>query len=721
VTRAPVPPSARDSRSASAGRSGGLPAAPGSLAVGSSLDLRSPLRVLAGVGPRIAAQLAAAGVGSVGDLLWLLPRTYEDRRAAVAVASVREGEAVLLRGRLNGVRVRRAGRRVLVEATLADPSGTLAVTWFGQPWLAEKLEAVAGVEVVLHGRVQSVRGRKVLSHPEWAPAGPEGGEGIVPVYTELAGIGSARIRGWVGEALARLDLERFLPDDVPAALRERHGLPPLAAALRQLHQPTPEMDHGQLCEGETPAHHRLVYGELLPLQVELATRAAEQRRRAKPHRYRIDDAVRERAREALPFKLTAAQKRVVRELVGELGGQAPMRRLLQGDVGSGKTVVAALLMLIAAESGLQAAFLAPTELLAEQHFATLNRLLGPRLPVALLAGGRGSDVERRALARGDLPLVVGTQALLEERVQFRRLALVVIDEQHRFGVRQRELLEEKGEVPDLLVMSATPIPRSLALSIYGDLDVSLLDELPPGRQPVATRLVPASARREVYSALRRELEAGGQAYVVFPAIGEPGDEAGEPSLHGLGERLRQTFSDVPTATLHGQLPAAERATVMEAFRRGEVRLLLATTVIEVGVDVPTANAMVIEGAERFGLAQLHQLRGRVGRGSAPAWCAAVQAARTADGGQRLEAFARLADGFALAEEDLRLRGPGELLGERQAGMPGLRFARLPHDHRWLLAAWRDAREMVAAGSPAPATAGPVEPGTATRQRRGGER
>jgi ATP-dependent DNA helicase RecG len=661
------------------------------------LDLRSPLRVLAGVGPRTAAALAAAGLATVGDLLWHLPRDYEDRRACVPLVGVREGDTVLVRGRLDGLRARRARRRLLVEGTLRDGAGgALAVTWFGQGWLLDRLQAAS--EVTLHGTVRRVGRRLTLSHPEWAPAAASADAvGLVPVYPEVGGLASPRLRAWIAEALARIDLERHLPEELPVSLRVRHDLPVLADAVRTLHRPPPATDLAALTQWRSPWHARLIYGELLAQQRELARRAAAARRTVKPHAYRVDERARERARQALPFRLTAAQKRVVRELVGELGRPAPMRRLLQGDVGSGKTVVAALLLLIAAGSDLQAAFLAPTELLAEQHFLPLDRLLGRHFPLALLAGGRGSPAERKAIARGQVPLVVGTQALLEEGVAFQRLALVVIDEQHRFGVRQRDALADKGQCPDLLVMSATPIPRSLALAAYGDLDLTVIDELPPGRQPAATQVAPAAARRSVYERLRREVAAGGQAYVVFPSIGSATDPLAEASLLGLGGRLRAELAEVPSAVLHGQLPRGEREAVMEAFRDGRLKVVFATTVIEVGVDVPAATAMVIEGAERFGLAQLHQLRGRVGRGARPAWCVAVHGAAGEPARQRLRAFSRLADGFALAEEDLRQRGPGELLGERQAGLPALRFASLPRDHEWLLQAWRDARELAGAG------------------------
>ncbi|HEV8240902.1 MAG TPA: ATP-dependent DNA helicase RecG [Thermoanaerobaculia bacterium] len=661
-----------------------------SVVVGSPLDLRSPLRALPGIGPKKAAMLAEAGIATVGDLLWHLPRTYEDRRETTTVRAAAAGMTVQLRGRLESVRLRRAGRRVIVEATLRDATGALPVTWFGQPWLVDKLGGDS--EVVLYGRVQRAGRRVVLAHPEWRAASDETG-GVVPVYPDLGGLTGSQLRVWVAAALPRLDLDRLLPETLPPVLLRRHHLPPLAAALRFLHAPPANGDVAALAAGETPAHHRLVYGELLAQQRELAARAAAQRAVSKPHRYRVDDAVRARAREVLPFKLTAAQKRVLGELAADLQRPRPMRRLLQGDVGSGKTVIAAMLLLIAAESRLQAAFLAPTELLAEQHFLTLSRLLGRHYPLALFAGGRATDADRRAVARGQVPLVVGTQALLERNVRFQHLALVVIDEQHRFGVRQRQALQAKGARPDLLVMSATPIPRSLALAAHGDLDVAVLDELPAGRQPIATTVLPAARRREAYERLRAELANGGQGYVVFPAIGEAGDSPREPSLAGLGARLRASFPKMPTAVLHGQLPVAEREAVMDSFRRGDVRLLLATTVIEVGVDVPAATAMIIEGAERFGLAQLHQLRGRVGRGAKPSWCIAVHGPAGEIGARRLAAFASTCDGFVIAEEDLRLRGPGELLGERQAGAQPFRFAELPRHHDWLVRAWTDAREL----------------------------
>ncbi|HZI63702.1 MAG TPA: ATP-dependent DNA helicase RecG, partial [Thermoanaerobaculia bacterium] len=415
---------------------------------------------------------------------------------------------------------------------------------------------------------------------------------------------------------------------------------------------------------------------------------------AKGHAYAIDDRVRAVARAVLPFKLTEAQKRVLREIADDLRGPYPMLRLLQGDVGSGKTIVAALALVLAIESGLQGAFMAPTELLAEQHFGNLQRLLGSRYRVALFTGSVGpSALDRRALARGDVQLAVGTHALIQEGVEFRRLGLAVIDEQHRFGVLQRQTLQRKGERPDVLVMTATPIPRSLALTAYGDLEMSLLDEMPPGRTPVATEVLPSSARRAVYERLRAELEAGAQAYVVFPLIDES-DQVNAASLAAAGEKVRAFLGRFPSAVLHGRLAAPEREAIMRSFVRGEIRVLVATTVIEVGVDVPAATWMVIESAERFGLAQLHQLRGRVGRGPRPSRCVALHGRPSEEAEKRLEVFAASTDGFRIAEADLQIRGPGDLLGTRQAGIPTFRAADLVADREWLERARLDAQELL---------------------------
>jgi ATP-dependent DNA helicase RecG len=370
-----------------------------------------------------------------------------------------------------------------------------------------------------------------------------------------------------------------------------------------------------------------------------------------------------------------------------------MHRLLQGDVGSGKTAVAALALALALESGFQGAFMAPTELLAEQHFASLRRLLGNRWPIALLTSGTVSAALRKQIASGEAQLVVGTHALIQEGIEIPALGLAVIDEQHRFGVAQRELLRRKGDRPDVLVMTATPIPRSLALTAYGDLPVSTLDELPPGRSPVRTEVVPVRVRPQIYRRLREAVEAGARAYVVAPLIDES-DRAGTASLAEVEGRVREALAGFPIAVLHGRMPAAERERTMRAFAAGEVRALVATTVIEVGVDVPEATWMVIESAERFGLAQLHQLRGRVGRGSGESVCIAIHGRLAAAGKERLAVFAATQDGFEIAERDLALRGPGDVLGTRQAGLPPLRVARLPEDWDWLVKARDDAREML---------------------------
>jgi len=658
-------------------------------------DRSTPVRFLRGVGPERARSLEAAGFSTAGDLLDHLPSRYEDRRRVVAPDEVDGPGTWTVAGEVVEARAIRTRRRnfVIVRARAVESGKALPVVWFNQPYLLQRLQS--GGRFLLHGNVRGADlGSLELVNPSLVPIADEAGEGtIVPIYPSLAGLGPALTRRLVAAAVATLD--RDPPEDpLPAELRRRYGLPGLAEALDVLHRPGVDADVAALDRGASPAHFRLAYGELLELQLELALLRARQVSEPKGHAYRIDDEVRGAAREVLPFPLTGAQKRVLREIVADLKRPEPMLRLLQGDVGSGKTIVAALALLIAIESGLQGAFMAPTELLAEQQYESLRRLLGERCRVALLTGSaeRAED-SRRDLASGEIELAVGTHALVQRSVAFRRLGLAVVDEQHRFGVEQRRLLQGKGDRPDVLVMTATPIPRSLALTVYGDLEVSLLDELPPGRRPVTTEVVPISERRAVYKRLREELQAGAQAYVVVPLI-EESDEITAASLERLGEKVREFLAGHASAVLHGRLAVAERERIMADFVAGRTRVLIATTVVEVGVDVPAATWMVIESAERFGLAQLHQLRGRVGRSERPSTCVAIHGRLSENGEQRLSTFASTTDGFAIAEADLRLRGPGDLLGTRQSGLPKLRVADLLAHREWVERARSDARELI---------------------------
>ncbi len=646
-----------------------------------------------------------------------LPFRYEDRRAISSIAEVLgrpPGEARFVGvvgriERLSSVFVRKRGLS-LVRGVVRDDSGELPVVWFNRPFLARQI--TPGALYLLWGGLQPARPASSEGKGEKTSASADGpalqllnpsceradkaihGARIAPIYPAIAEFSTVVLRRLLDAALERLDLSAT-PEHLPEPLRARHGLPPIGPALRYLHRPPDEADPSTLAARRTPAQLRLIYGELLAFQLEIARFRALATRAGRVNRYRIDPKVRAAARAILPFRLTAAQKRALGEIAEDLKGPHPMLRLLQGDVGSGKTIVAALALAIAAENGLQGAFMAPTELLAEQHFASLSRLLGDRYRVGLVTASAPDPAARRqALAKGEIQIAVGTHALIQEGIRFARLGLAVVDEQHRFGVAQRRLLQSKGERPDLLVMTATPIPRSLTLAIYGDLDLSVLDELPPGRSPIATEVVSAARRKGVYARLGRDLAAGARGYVVFPLI-EESEEVDAGSVAELGALIREQFPDVPSAALHGRLPAAEREAILRSFAEGSIRLLVATTVIEVGIDVPQASWMVIESAERFGLAQLHQLRGRVGRGSTPSRCVAIHGRLSEEGRRRLEVFAETTDGFRIAEADLAIRGPGELLGTRQSGVPLFRVADLLADEEWLAKARDDARELLA--------------------------
>jgi ATP-dependent DNA helicase RecG len=685
------------------------------------LALDTPLRFVRGVGPARAEALAEAGFETLGDLLRHLPFRYEDRRRVARLAEIRAPGTYTVRARVGGVRAIRTRRRgfTIVRGLADDGSAAMVVTWFNQPYLATQLKPDR--EYWLHGQVRNGRGGLELLNPSWEAAEAEVDAGVhaarvVPVYSSVGKLGPASLRRILATALGALPPGSAPLEVLPPEIVARYAFPPFATALRFAHQPPPDSDVEALNDRRGSFQARLIYGELLELQLELALLRARQVREPKAHSYRIDDRVRAVAREVLPFALTGAQKRVLREIADDLRSPFPMLRLLQGDVGSGKTIVAALALILAIESGLQGAFMAPTELLAEQHFGNLQRLLGSRYRIALLTRSAGeSRVDRRALARGEAHLAVGTHALIQERVEFHRLGLAVVDEQHRFGVDHRKALQRKGDRPDMLVMTATPIPRTLALTVYGDLEGSVLDEMPPGRSPIATEVVPEERRAEVYARLREELGRGGRAYVVFPLI-EESDQVRAASVEAMGERVRSFLRGHPSAVLHGRMAASERERVMGAFGRGEIQVLVSTTVIEVGVDVPEATWMVIESAERFGLAQLHQLRGRVGRGGRASRCIAIHGRLSSDGEARLRIFGETLDGFRIAEADLAIRGPGDLLGTRQSGLPIFRVANLALDREWLERARADAREILPRlGEPAfAALAARVEPRARSR-------
>ncbi len=661
------------------------------------LEIDSPLAELRGIGPARARALGAVGFRTVRDLLYHVPFRYEDRRCLTSIGDVGDEGSYSLTARiqdLKRVRLRRRGMS-LVRGWLEDETGRLPAVWFNRPYLVQQVQDEE--EYLLHGRV-----RRQKSHLEMVNASCEpvsqallGGR-IVAVYGSVGGLGPALLRRLLRTALDELPLES-LPDDIPTSLRRRHDLPPWGEALVRVHRPEDSADVEQLNERRSPAHRRLIYGEFLELQAELGLLRSLETRDEKRHRYTGGKRAHVEVQENLPFHLTGAQQRALDEILADLESPFPMLRLLQGDVGSGKTIVAVLALIVAMRNGFQGAFMAPTELLAAQHFRTLSRLLAPSFRLSLVTGSASRPEEvRRGLADGRIQLAVGTHALIQEGVAFDRLALVVVDEQHRFGVAQRQVLQDKGHRPDLLVMTATPIPRSLALTVYGDLSLSIIDELPPGRGEVTTRVVPQDRRDNVYGWLGDRLAEGGQAYLVFPMI-DDSSQISCTSVSVQGEAARKVLGRWRSEVLHGRVDSRERERIMESFGAGETRLLVATSIIEVGVDVPQATVMVIDSAERFGLAQLHQLRGRVGRGAKRSFCVALHGKLSEEAEERLAVFGATTDGFRIAEADLEIRGPGDLLGTRQAGEPLFRVANIVTDRDWLEKARIDARGLLEAG------------------------
>lgn len=671
-----------------------------------SAALQQPLAVLPGVGRPTARRLAELGLRTVGDLIAHYPRRYADYRERKLMRELRVGEEATVRGCVESVRGERTARRgiPIVRAVVRDESGVVEAVWFNQRYLLNLLHA--GVWLSLRGTYRPQGGRPsfaVRSHEILAEgAGGVHTEGIVPVYPASEQVSARLLR----ELLRGLrPLMRGLPDPLPAALRVRERLPSHADAVLAAHLPAD-------LAAARAARDRLVLEELLLLQLGLQLRKAEQQARVSAPSLPPPGELTAAFLANLPFTLTEHQLNAVAELDSDMAQTRPMRRLLQGDVGSGKTVVALYALVRAAEAGLQGALVAPTETLARQHASTAARLVGPLVATEVLTAALTAKERRDALARiagGQARLVIGTHAVLQEDVRFADLGVLVVDEQHRFGVEQRDALvrraEREGRAPHILHMTATPIPRTLALTVYGDLDVTTIAGAPAGRQEVVTRLVDESRREQGYDFVRRQIARGGQVYVVCPAIEET-DAFDAATALAEAERLRAgPFREQRVAVVHGQMKPAERDAVMAAFHAGTVDVLVTTSLVEVGIDVSRATVMIIEGAERFGLAQLHQLRGRVGRGAARSYCLLFSQAEAGPARERLEALLATTDGFALAERDLELRGEGQVLGARQAGAPDLKLARLTRDREALLRARRLALEILAAD---PGLATPVD-------------
>jgi len=716
------------------------------------LEPSTPVQYVKGIGPRLAEILVAKGIATVDDLLHYLPFRYEDRLNPRSVAELRAGEMATVIAEVRNSGLFRTRRMPIFQLTVGQGRTKLKCIWFNAAYLQDRFQA--GQMVALYGKVEEDRdGQLQIMQPQFEILGDINEEGgadeaekkaaasleigrIVPIY-ESTGQGKLTPR-WF-RRIIRWTLENLnpnLPDPIPAAVRAHLSLVSPREGWWKVHWPDAGESFSDLQSSRTAAHIRLIFDELFFIELGLELKRREQKAQT-GIAFRLDGGVREAIKKILPFHPTAAQKRVLKEIATGMQTPCPMRRLLQGDVGSGKTIVAFQAAIIAIENGYQVALMAPTEILAQQHYFSARQILeraGYR--IVLLTGSLEQDRKRdvrRHIAQGNAQLVIGTHALIQDRVEFENLGLVVVDEQHRFGVMQRLKLMKKSDEarvvtglrpalpgeevrqdeaeprhhtnsksdpePDVLVMTATPIPRTLALTLYGDLDVSVLDELPPGRTPVVTRSLPDERAPEVWDFVRKQISAGHQAYVVYPVIEEnpaKKDDREVKAAEQMHRQLREKiFPNLHVGLLHGRLDADEKEHVMREFQQGKIEILVATTVIEVGVDVPNATVMVIEHADRFGLAQLHQLRGRIGRGAAKSYCVLMRGGKVSEEGERrLDAMVRSNDGFQIAELDLELRGPGEFFGTRQAGIPSFRVANIIRDRQLLEAAKREAAFVI---------------------------
>ncbi|MGO9402112.1 MAG: ATP-dependent DNA helicase RecG [Terriglobales bacterium] len=699
------------------------------------LDPSTPVQYVKGIGPRLADVLAAKGIRTVDDLLHYLPFRYEDRLNPRSVAELRAGEMATVIAEVRNSGLFRTRRMPIFQLTVGQGRSRLKCIWFNAAYLQDRFQP--GQMLALYGKVEEGRdGELQIVQPQFEILGDINEEGgadeaekkaaasleigrIVPIY-ESTGQGKLTPR-WFRRIIrgALENLNPDLPDPIPAAVRAHLSLGSPREALWKVHWPDAGESFSDLQSSRTAAHIRLIFDELFFIELGLELKRREQKAQTGVA-FQLNDGVRATIKKILPFHPTAAQKRVLKEIATDMQTPCPMRRLLQGDVGSGKTIVAFQAAIIAIENGYQVALMAPTEILAQQHYFSARQILeraGYR--IVLLTGSLEQDRKRdarRHIAQGSAQLVIGTHALIQDRVEFEKLGLVVVDEQHRFGVMQRLKLMKKTDdarvrraflpasgrsstvadpEPDVLVMTATPIPRTLALTLFGDLDISMLDELPPGRTPVVTRSVADERVPEVWDFVRKQIDAGHQAYVVYPVI-EENEERELKAAEQMHRQLREKiFPNLHVGLLHGRLDADEKERVMREFQAGKIEILVATTVIEVGVDVPNATVMVIEHADRFGLAQLHQLRGRIGRGAAKSYCVLMRGGKISEEGERrLDAMVGSNDGFQIAELDLELRGPGEFFGTKQAGIPSFRVANIIRDRQLLEAAKREAAFVI---------------------------
>jgi ATP-dependent DNA helicase RecG len=710
------------------------------------LEPTTPVQFVKGIGPRIGEILVAKGIATVDDLLHYLPFRYEDRVNPRGIAELRAGEMATVIAEVRTSGLFRTRRMPIFQMTAGQGRARLKCIWFNGAYLKDKFQP--GQMLALYGRVELNRGELQLIQPQFEILAEADGDAeqkaaesleigrIVPIY-ESAGQGKLTARWFrriIHSTLENLAPE--LPEAIPATVRKRLNLVPSREALWKVHWPDAGESLNDLQSSRTPAHIRLIFEELFFIELGLELKRHEQKAQT-GIAFDLSDRVREAIKKILPFHPTGAQKRTLKEIAADMEKPYPMRRLLQGDVGSGKTLVAFEAAIIAIENGYQVALMAPTEILAQQHYFSARQILEPSgYRIVLLTGSLEDDRKReirRHIAQGNAQLVIGTHALIEQKVEFEKLGLVIVDEQHRFGVLQRFKLmkksgdqQDRGETgispaqtatshvgtdipvrsgertsatiaePDVLVMTATPIPRTLALTLYGDLDISVLDEMPPGRTPIVTRRVGDERADEVWQFVRKQVTIGHQAYVVYPVIEESEETELKAAMKMYGELSEKIFPDLNVAVLHGRMDADLKEQVMRLFQQGKIQVLVSTTVIEVGVDVPNAAVMVIEHAERFGLSQLHQLRGRIGRGAAKSYCILMTGGKVSEeADRRLDAMVRTTDGFQIAELDLEIRGPGEFFGTRQAGMPSFQVANLIRDRDLLELAKKEAAAVLA--------------------------